>query len=92
MISTILVATDGSEAAANAERFGVTLASRMKARLACISVVEDRFTRGFTEDGLGVSPPSPEPVAQYLRQRAEAACSRVQKAASARTSSARPSR
>jgi nucleotide-binding universal stress UspA family protein len=29
MISTILVATDGSEAAAIAERFGVALASRM---------------------------------------------------------------
>src|SRR5258708_2218020 len=33
MISTILVGTDGSEAAANAERFSVALASRMKARL-----------------------------------------------------------
>ncbi|HKA13619.1 MAG TPA: universal stress protein [Myxococcota bacterium] len=83
MISTILVATDGSEPAANAERFGVALASRMKARLLCISVVEDRFTRGFSEDGLGIAPPSPEPLAQYLRQRAEAACSRVAKTASA---------
>ena len=83
MISTILVATDGSEAAANAERFGVALASRMKGRLLCISVVEDRFTRGFAEDGLGVSPPSPEPLAQYLRQRAEAACTRLGKSASA---------
>ena len=83
MISTILVATDGSEAAANAEQFAVALASRMKARLLCLSVVEDRFARGFAEDGLGVAPPSPEPIAQYLRQRAEAACSRVQKTASA---------
>ena len=82
MISTILVATDGSEAAANAERFGVALASRMKARVLGISVVEDRFTRGFSEDGLGVPPPSPEPLAQYLRQRAEAACTRLAKTAS----------
>ena len=44
MISTILVATDGSEAAANAERFGTALASRMKGRLLCVTVVEDRFT------------------------------------------------
>ena len=51
MISTILVATDGSEAAGNAERFGVALASRMKGRLLGISVVEDRFTRG-TPKGL----------------------------------------
>jgi nucleotide-binding universal stress UspA family protein len=83
MISTILVATDGSDAAANAERFGVSLAARMKARLLCISVVEDRFTHGFSEDGLGVTPPSPEPVAQYLRQRAELSCARLAKSASA---------
>ncbi len=83
MISTILVATDGSEAAANAERFGVALAARMKARLLGISVVEDRFTRGFSDDGLGVTPPSPEPLAQYLRQRAEVALSRLAKGAAA---------
>jgi nucleotide-binding universal stress UspA family protein len=83
MISTILVATDGSEAASNAERFGVALASRMKARLLGISVVEDRFTRGFANDGLGVTPPPLEPLAQYLRQRAEAACSRLAKNAAA---------
>jgi len=83
MISTILVATDGSEAAGNAERFGVALASRMKARLLGISVVEDRFTRGFVDDGLGVTPPSPEPLAQYLRQRSEVALSRLAKGASA---------
>ena len=34
MIDTILVATDGSEAAASAERFGVALAKRLGARLA----------------------------------------------------------
>src|SRR5882724_9140239 len=83
MISTILVATDGSEAAANAERFGVALAARMKGRMLGISVVEDRFTRGFSEDGLGVTPPSPEPLAQYLRQRAEVACTRLAKTAAA---------
>jgi len=83
MISTILVATDGSEGAAHAERFGVALASRMKARLQGISVVEDRFARGFSEDGLGVAPPSPEPVAQYLRLRAEAASARLGKIAAA---------
>jgi nucleotide-binding universal stress UspA family protein len=81
MISTILVATDGSEGAAHAERFGVALASRMKARLLGISVVEDRFARGFAEDGLGVTPPSPEPVAQYLRLRAEASSARLGKCA-----------
>jgi nucleotide-binding universal stress UspA family protein len=83
MISTILVATDGSEAAGNAERFGAALASRMKARLSGISVVEDRFARGFSEDGLGVTPPSPEALAQYLRLRAEASCARLGRCAAA---------
>ena len=83
MISTILVATDGSEAAVAAERFGVSLASRLKARMLGISVMEDRFARGFQEDGLGVSPPPSEPVAGYLRQRAEAAARRLGERATA---------
>ena len=83
MISTILVATDGSEAAGSAERFGVALAARMKARLIGISVVEDRFARGFSEDGLGVTPPPPEPLAHYLRLRAEAAGARLGERAAA---------
>ena len=77
MISTIQVATDGSEAAAAAERFGVSLAARLKARLLGTSVVEDRLARGFQDDGLGVSPPSPDAVASYLKSRAEAACRRL---------------
>jgi nucleotide-binding universal stress UspA family protein len=82
MISTILVATDGSEAAGNAERYAVALAARMKARLLVLSVVEDRFARGFGEDGLGIAPPAPEPVADYLRRRAEAAVARLGQRAS----------
>ena len=81
MISTILMATDGSEAAGAAERFAVDLAARLKVRLTGLSVVEDRFARGFTADGLGVTPPPAEPVATYLRQRAEAACRRLAKRA-----------
>lgn len=77
MISTVLVATDGSQAAGNAERFGVHFAARMKARLLGISVVEDRLAHGFSADGLGVTPPPAEPIAKYLRQRAEAACARL---------------
>jgi nucleotide-binding universal stress UspA family protein len=77
MISTILVATDGSEAASHAERMGIALAVRMRARLLGLSVVEDRFARGFREDGLGVAPPPPEPIASYLKNRAEAASRRL---------------
>jgi len=81
MISTILVATDGSEAAAAAERFGASLCARLKARLHGLSVVEDRFARGFQEDGLGVAPPAADAVAVYLKARADAACRRVSEAA-----------
>ena len=57
MISTISVATDGSAASSVAEQFGVALAVRMRARVAGLSVVEQRFVRGFTDDGLGIAPP-----------------------------------
>lgn len=77
MISTILAATDGSAGSASAERFAVALAQGVRARVVGISVIEDRFSRGFQEDGLGVPPPSPEPMANYLRARCEAASRRV---------------
>jgi len=63
MTSSILVATDGSEAAAAAERFGAELAARLAARTVGVSVVEDRFARAMPEDGLGVAPPPAEPMA-----------------------------
>ncbi|HJO22626.1 MAG: universal stress protein [Myxococcota bacterium] len=72
MISTILTASDGSEASLAAERFAVALAARSGARLQGLSVVEERLVRGFREDGLGVAPPAGEPVAAYLKSRAEA--------------------
>jgi nucleotide-binding universal stress UspA family protein len=77
------VGTDGSEAAAAAERVGVALASRLKARLQGLSVVEDRWTRGLRDDGLGVSPPPLDALASYLDDRAEAACRRLADAAAA---------
>jgi nucleotide-binding universal stress UspA family protein len=83
MISTILVGTDGSEAAAAAERYGVGLAARLKARLLGISVVEERLTNALREDGLGVPPPAFESLATYLKNRAEAACRRLGESAGA---------
>ena len=67
MISTIVLATDGSEAAGSAERYGVALASRLRARIFGLSVVEQRFVRGFREDGLGVTPPPLEALEPYLK-------------------------
>jgi len=83
MTSSILVATDGSEAAVAAERFGAELAKRLTARVVGVCVVEDRFARGMPEDGLGVTPPPAEPMATYLKARAEAACRRFAERASA---------
>ena len=77
MVSTILMATDGSEAAMGAERQAASMASRLKARLLGISVIEDCLARGFREDGLGVAPPPADAVASYLKSRAEAACRRL---------------
>ena len=77
MISTILTGTDGSQAAAVAERFAAGLAARCKARLLGVSVIEDRLAKGFKEDGLGLAAPPYDNVATYLKSRAEAACRRV---------------
>jgi nucleotide-binding universal stress UspA family protein len=83
MISTILVATDGSAAAGAAERYGVALASRLRARLLGVSVVEERLSRGLQGDGLPVEPPALDAIAAYLKSRADAACRRLADAARA---------
>jgi nucleotide-binding universal stress UspA family protein len=77
MISTILVATDGSEAAGAAEQYGVSIAAGLRARLLGLSVAEDRFSRGLQEDGLGIAPPPMDAMGGYLKGRAEAACRRL---------------
>lgn len=77
MISTILTGTDGSQAAAAAERFAVGLAARVKTRLVGVSVIEDRLAKGLKDDGLGVAPPPHDAMANYLKSRAEASCRRL---------------
>jgi nucleotide-binding universal stress UspA family protein len=77
MIETVLVATDGSEAAAVAERYGVALAARLGARVTGVSVVEERLARGLSGEGLGVPPPPIEALETFLAARAEAACRRL---------------
>ena len=49
MIESVLVATDGSEAAAAAERYAVTLCARLKGRLRGVTVVEERYLQGPRE-------------------------------------------
>ncbi|NQZ97349.1 MAG: universal stress protein [Myxococcales bacterium] len=83
MISTIAMATDGSKAAVSAERYAVSLASRLKARLSGLSVVEERFVRGIEEDGLGVVPPNLDGLGAYLSNRATATARRLGERAAA---------
>ena len=83
MIETILVATDGSEAVASAERFGIALTARLRARLSGSTVVEDRDVRPPNDGGLGV-PGFPEAeVVAYFRARAEATARRFSERARA---------
>jgi nucleotide-binding universal stress UspA family protein len=77
MIETVLIATDGSEAAAAAERYGIALAARLGARVVGVSVVEERMARGLRAEGLGVPPPPVEALENFLTARAEAACKRL---------------
>jgi nucleotide-binding universal stress UspA family protein len=77
MISNLLIATDGSEGAAAAEKATVQLASRLRARIHGLSVVEDRFTKGFRDSGLGVAAPNLENLSTFLKARADAALRRL---------------
>jgi nucleotide-binding universal stress UspA family protein len=77
MISTIVMATDGSEPAGVAERYAALLAARLRARLYGISVVEDRLAKGLGEDGLGITPPSTDAFASYLKSRADLSLRRL---------------
>ena len=61
MIESILIATDGSDAAHVAERFGAVLAGRLRARCYGLTVIEERVTLGLRADSLGVEC-SPEAV------------------------------
>lgn len=76
MIETILVATDGSSDASAAEQTAMGLASRLGARLAGVSVLDDRLVRSPSNDGLAL-PPFPEAdLTAYYRARTEAVARR----------------
>jgi nucleotide-binding universal stress UspA family protein len=84
MLQSILIATDGSDAALAAERYGVALAARLKARVAALSVIEERVSLGLRADGLAIAPGPVAAVEAFLKARAEAAVKRVVDAARAR--------
>jgi len=76
MIETILVATDGSDSARAAEGCAISLATRLRAGLSGITVIEDSQIRPPASEGLSL-PPFPEnELATYYRGRAEAVARR----------------
>ena len=77
MIETLLLATDGSDAAHVAERYGTALGARLRARVAGVSVVEERHAQGLRADALGVAPGPVAAVETFLKARAEAAADRL---------------
>ncbi len=77
MIETVLVATDGSEVAAGAERYGVALAAGLSARVSGLAIVEDRSVGGMRGGGLLVTPPSLDAIEAFLGARADAAGRRL---------------
>jgi len=76
MVETILVATDGSEAAAAVEQGAISLASRLRVRLSGVTVVEDRDVQPPSSSGLSLPPFPQSEVSGYHRGRAEAVAAR----------------
>jgi nucleotide-binding universal stress UspA family protein len=71
MIETILVATNGSDDGSAAERMGIALAARLRARLSGVTVIEDRMVRSPGDAGLGL-PAFPEAqLTTWYQARAE---------------------
>lgn len=84
MIQSILIATDGSDAALAAERYGVALAARLKSRVTALSVIEERISLGLRADALGIAPGPVGATETFLKARAEAAVKRIADAARAK--------
>jgi nucleotide-binding universal stress UspA family protein len=76
MTESILVATDGSEGASGAERAGISLASRLNARVSAVSVVEDRDCRAPGTDEVVTAGFPESELSIYYKSRAEAVARR----------------
>jgi nucleotide-binding universal stress UspA family protein len=83
MTETILVATDGSATALSAERYAVSLASRLPARLRGVTVIEDKLAAGLRAPRGDVPPPALEGLEAFLKARADAICRRFSERARA---------
>lgn len=76
VIDSILVATDGSEAAVAAEQFAIDLATRLRARLCALTVVEDRWRHGLRPLNGEQPALAPGVIETFLKTRAERAARR----------------
>jgi nucleotide-binding universal stress UspA family protein len=77
MIESILIATDGSDAAHVAERWGAAFAARLRTRCYGLTVIEERVTLGLRADSLGIPPGPLDAAENFLKVRADAACRRL---------------
>ena len=77
MIESILIASDGSDAAHVAERYGTALGARLRARISAVSVVEDQIPQGLRADSLGIAPGPVDAAESFLKARADAAGRRL---------------
>ncbi len=72
MVSKILVATDGSEAALRALEYAANLAKQTGATITLLSVIEKGFVMPVSVPDIMAPTHLIEPVEDYLRQMAEA--------------------
>ncbi len=77
MLDSILIASDGSDAAAVAERFGLALAAKLKSRVTALSVIEERTLLGLRTASLVVAPGPVDAAEGFLRTRADATARRI---------------
>jgi nucleotide-binding universal stress UspA family protein len=83
MIETVLIASDGSEGASVAERYALTLAKPLGARLRGVTVIESSRMQSLRAATLGVAPPPLEAIEGYLKARGDAVCQRLSERARA---------
>ncbi len=77
MVETLLIATDGSDAAQVAERYGVALAQKLRAGVLGLSVVEEDRAQSLRAPALGIADGPVAAVEQFLHARAAAAVQRL---------------
>jgi nucleotide-binding universal stress UspA family protein len=80
MISNILLATDGSETALKASRYGIELAKQLRASITVLSVIDNRsFPTSYAVPPEATAIHITEPVEDFLKELAKKDVARVKK-------------